>query len=336
MTLLFVFQAFFGQLFDHVFTLSQLIYYHWLNVPLMLVQAMPCSVLLATVMTLSQLVRTHELVACYAIGFSVQRLLAIILAVVVMIGSLTLVLEDRVLPPFYRRQLTYYWHQVKGKQDFFLDIKRDKIWYRSQNLIYNLQRFDPHSKTIFGMSIYKLDSGFHLIEVINAEKAEFDGKAWKLMRGTLTKFTSESEFPQVEGFDEKVVTIQETPQDFQDIEKEVNGLRLKELYSYIHRLQAVGADTRVYQVTWHAKISIGVICIVMFLLAIPFSLKKGRRGGGTAFDLFLCLSVTFFYWLFYSISLSLGTNGALPPWFAAWLPSIIFVILAVTLIARKT
>lgn len=31
---------------------------------------------------------------------------------------------------------------MQKRQDFFLDIKLDKIWYRSKNFIYNLQRFD--------------------------------------------------------------------------------------------------------------------------------------------------------------------------------------------------
>jgi lipopolysaccharide export system permease protein len=52
-------------------------------------------------------------------------------------------------------------------------------------------------------------------------------------------------------------------------------------------------------------------------------------------DLGLCLAITFFYWMFYSIGLSLGTNGALPPWVAAWLPSVVFAALAIVLLARK-
>jgi lipopolysaccharide export system permease protein len=77
------------------------------------------------------------------------------------------------------------------------------------------------------------------------------------------------------------------------------------------------------------------IPLVLCVLGFPFSVR-GRREGGTAKDLGLCLLVTFFYWLFYSVGLSLGTNGALPPWLAAWLPSSIFTALAVTLIARRT
>jgi lipopolysaccharide export system permease protein len=72
----------------------------------------------------------------------------------------------------------------------------------------------------------------------------------------------------------------------------------------------------------------------MCFLGIPFSVGN-RREGGLAKDLGLCLVLTFFYWLFHSIGLSLGTNGAVPPFVAAWLPSAVFMALAALLIARK-
>jgi lipopolysaccharide export system permease protein len=72
----------------------------------------------------------------------------------------------------------------------------------------------------------------------------------------------------------------------------------------------------------------------MALLGIPFAVR-GRREGGLARDLGACLAVTFFYWLFYSVSLSLGTKGSLPAWLSAWSPTLIFGSLAGLLIARK-
>jgi len=50
--------------------------------------------------------------------------------------------------------------KMKHRQDFYLDIKQDKIWYRSKNLIYNLQRFDPKNRIIHGMAVYTFDDGF--------------------------------------------------------------------------------------------------------------------------------------------------------------------------------
>ena len=224
---------------------------------------------------------------------------------------------------------------MKKSPDFFLDIKQDKIWYRAKNLIFNLKLFDPKTSIIHGMAVYTFDDSFNLIQVMDANRAEFTPQGWRLHQGTVTVFNESDPFPMTKSFQEKELLISETPKDFQEIEKEVDGLRLKELYRYIERMRAAGADTKSYEVKLHSKISLTFIPLVMCILAVPFSVRN-RREGGAAKDLGLCLVATFFYWLFYSIGLSLGTNGALPPWLAAWLPSTIFAALAAALIARQT
>ncbi len=334
MSVLFVFQSMLSDLYDHSHTIDQVLIYHGLNLPQVIIQMAPPAVLLATVLTLSGLSRTQELVACFSIGWSLKRLMTVILAVVLATSCLALFSQDRVLPPVFRVRTDYRWRVMEKKTDFFLDIKRDKIWYRSKNMIYNLQRFDTQSNRIHGISVYTFDEHFNLIQVIGAEKAEFTPQGWKLIHGNITVFSPESPFPLEQNFEEKEVLIAETPKDFQEIEKEVDGLKLKDLYAYIQRIKSAGADTKSYEVKFHSKISLSFIPIVMCLLAVPFSLGN-RREGGVAKDLGLCLAITFFYWLFYSVGLSLGTNGVLPPWLAAWLPSLIFVALAATLIARK-
>src|SRR5262249_29260407 len=106
------------------------------------------------------------------------------------------------------------------------------------------------------------------------------------------------------------------------------------LYRYIQKVKDAGADVKTYEVSLHSKISQAFIPIVMCFLAVPFSLR-GRREGGMAKDLGVCMGITFIYWLFYSISLSLGRNGSLKPWFAAWLPSVVFFGLAGFLLTRQ-
>lgn len=314
--------------------MQQVLTYHFLNIPLISVQMAPPAILLATVLTLSGLARTNELIASFAIGYSLKRLLFGLLIQVFAVSFVILVMEDRILPPIHKKRTNFYWREMKNKPDFFLDVKRDKIWYRSKNLIYNLRRFDSQTKIIHGMSIYEFDDDFNLVRTIGAEKAEFTPTGWILKKGTITSFEKKKDFPSGIAFEEKTLNIAETPKEFQEIEKEVDGLSFKELQTYIGRMKQAGADTKSYEVKYHSRISLSFIPIVMCFLAVPFSVGN-RREGGVAKDLTLCLVITFFYWLFYSVGLSLGTNGALPPWLAAWLPSIFFVVLAATLIARK-
>jgi lipopolysaccharide export system permease protein len=334
MSTLFLFQALLGQLFEHEFPGDQVLIFNLLDLPKIIVQMMPPSVLLATTFTLSGLTRTNELVACNSIGVGISRIMAIILSIVFMVCCLVLVMQDRICPPMYKKHEAYYWRVMKNRPDFFVDIKKDKIWYRSRNMIYNLQLFDAKTATIQGMSVYAFDENFHLVEFVDAKKANFTSTGWKLTDGTVTVFSHDDPFPKSQRFVEKNLVINETPHDFQEIEKEVDGLRLKELYSYIKRVRDAGADTKSYEVKFHSKISLSFIPIIMCILAVPFSLR-GRREGGAARDFGLCLAITFFYWLFFSIGLSLGTNGTVTPWLAAWLPSMVFGALAVFLIARQ-
>jgi len=334
LTLLFFFQAMLGQVLNHEYSIQQIFIYNILSVPQYFVQMTPPAVLMATVLTLSGLSRTNELIACYSIGVGLRQVMTIILSVVFMISCLTLVLQDRILPPLYKKQTSFYWKEMKGKADFYLDLKQDKIWYRSKNIIYNLKNFDLNTNSIHGISMYQFDDDFNLVEVVEANRAEYTQSGWKILDGTITIFSGKDEFPITKKFLTKELVITEKPKDFQEIDKEVDGLRLKELYYYIRRIGATGSDTKKYEVNFHSKISLSFIPLIMCCLAIPFSTKL-RREGGVGKDLAVCLMLTFFYWLFFSVGLSLGSNGALPPFLAAWSPSVIFGFFAGFLIYQK-
>jgi lipopolysaccharide export system permease protein len=333
-TVLFAFQGFMADLMEHQYPADQLMIYHLLNLPQVIVQMTPPAVMLATVLTLAGLTRTNELVAAHSIGVGLRRIVALIMVLVFVLSCLVLIVQDRVLPPTFKKRTAYYWRDMKHRTDFYFDLKQDKIWYRSKNLIYNLQRFDARDKTIHGMAVYNFDESFNLVQVLDAKMAEFGQRGWKLQDGTVTVFSKADQFPLTQHFKEKVLLIPETPKDFQEIDKEVDGLRLLELSRYISRMKDAGADTKAYEVKLQSRFSLSFIPMVMCLLGVPFSIRS-RREEGTAKDLTLCLFVTFFYWLFYSIGLSLGTNGALPPWLAAWLPSVVFAALAVVLLNRR-
>jgi lipopolysaccharide export system permease protein len=334
LTALFLFQALLGELLDHEYPATQLLYSHFLNLPNVYVQMTPPAVLLATVLTISGFNRTNELTAMYALGHGISRIVSTIIAMVFILCCFTLVLQDRVLPLLYKKRTTYYWREMKGRTDFYLDIKQNKIWYRSGSLIYNLRAFDTHTRTILGMSVYTFDDKFHLVQVVDADRAEYTSGGWKLRDGTVTIFIEEDPFPINQSFKEKDLVINETPKDFLEIEKEVDSLRIKELWGYINRTRDTGLDTKSYEVKLHSRFSLSFIPLVMCLLGVPFS-TRSRREGGLALDLLVCLCITFCYWIFYSIGLSLGTNGALVPWMAAWLPTAVFAMVAAVLVTRK-
>jgi lipopolysaccharide export system permease protein len=334
LTAIYLFQQVTGMLLEESFPARQVLTFNLFQIPAVLVQMIPPSVLIGTVMTLSGLNRTNELTAVCSLGIGGKRIMALLLVFVFAISMSTLFLQDSVLPVLFKRRTNYYWREMKKRTDFYLDVKQNKVWYRSKNLIYNLKAFDLKTQQILGMTVYSFDDRFNLVQTVESEKALFTPQGWKLMSGTVTQFMESDPFPVNEKFNELRLQIPETPKDFQEIEKEVDGLRLGELSNYIDRNKNAGLDTKSYQVKFHSRFSLSFIPIVMCLIGIPFSVR-GRREGGLAKDLGICLAITFFYWLFYSIGLSLGSNGAVPPIVAAWGPTLIFMGFALVLVVRQ-
>ena len=324
---LFFFQTVITQLNDYV--LSQLVIYSLYDLPRMLVMVAPPATLIATVLTFSTMSRNNELIACHSIGISLMQMLSVLIPIVFVLCCFSLVVQDRVLPVFHEKKSLYYWREIKQKQDFFLDVKQDKIWYRSNNLIYNLRSFDPQTDRIFGIGVYVFTPEFDLQEFLQAETATYNGKEWDLGQGKSTHFDPDTGYPVVEPFKTRTLRIKESPKDFKVIEKEVDRLRIKELIRFIDRNKKSGIDSKVFEVKLHSRFSLLIMC----LLALPFSVSRTREGR-LGRDLTMAMVITFFYWLSYSVSLSMGQNGMVTPILAAWLPSMVFGVLSIVLLKR--
>ena len=326
-SVLFFVQAVMGALLEESYPADKVLTYHLLSMPQASFQLVGPSVMIAVLMTLSNFNRSHELIAMYSLGIGLRHIVGVLMAGVFLICCASLMMNDRVLPPLFQKQTIYYWRELRGRNDFFLDVRKNRVWYRSEDYIYNLETFDSTTSRITGMSVYAFDQNFRLVQLISAKSAEFQKDHWVLHEGTVTVFGQGQSIPNSKAFDKKVLSIREKPDDFKEIEKEVKGLRLREFAQYIARMQKAGADTAYYETQLQGRISMSFIPLIMALLAIPFAVKN-RRQGGVARDLGLCLVFTFFYWLFYSLSLSLGSKGMIPAWVAAWAPSLIFLLIA--------
>jgi LPS export ABC transporter permease LptG len=84
---------------------------------------------------------------------------------------------------------------------------------------------------------------------------------------------------------------------------------------------------------WHSRWAQPFNCLIVVILATPLGVVFTRRGtsGGVALAVFLCGGMIFLT----TVSLSLGDSGHLSPGFAAWLPNIVFGLLAFYLFRRR-
>ncbi len=303
------------------------------QLPEVLVLLLPAACLMGVLISLSGFARRNELTAMFASGVSLGRIAFVLMSLVFMLCCVSFVVTDRVVPPLAKIRAHFYRTVIQNKPDLQTDIKQNKIWYRSRNLIYNLRSFDPKLNEISGLSIYTFSDNFDLVQQIEASKANYlDGK-WVLSDGLLTLFEEDTGYPVTKHFDRQTMTLNESPGDFKEIEKEVETLRLKNLWRYIQRNKSAGIDTKSREVTFWSKISMALVPLIMALLGIPFA-SKHHRHSSIARDISLCFFIVIVYWLFFSSALSMGKTGWVPPFWAAWTPNFLFFGFGIFMVLR--
>ena len=103
---------------------------------------------------------------------------------------------------------------------------------------------------------------------------------------------------------------------------ESSKMTYHELMSHINYLMKSGYNAIELQVELMKKISFPFSCLVMALLAIPFSFVVGNRGA--FFGIGASIAIAIVYLMISGLFESMGSYGILAPFLAAWAPNIIF------------
>jgi lipopolysaccharide export LptBFGC system permease protein LptF len=116
--------------------------------------------------------------------------------------------------------------------------------------------------------------------------------------------------------------VREQPAYFNKENKPSDEMSYAELNKYIADLRQSGFNTVELRVQLHNKLSVPAISFIMAIIAVPFALTMGKRGGlmGVA----TAIGVALAYWTLGQIFSSMGNVSTLPPMLAAWSPDLLF------------
>lgn len=315
-------------------SLAQMIHYEIMLFPELLNQVLAPSSMIATLVSLGALARNSELTAMLAAGFGTNALIQILIVFGALLCVVSYFLQDRILPPLYRHRTITWQRDFKNRPNFTLDIEGGKIWYRSKHYIYNLESFDQRTNSIQKIAVYAFGDGFQMTQVLLAEDAKYEKGQWMLAKGVMTQFSAEDGFPISVPFTNRILPIQESPDDFREIEKEANILPTWELFRYAQRTKSTGGDSANYEVLFHSRLATALMPLLLVLLTFPFSIRPARQGGA-AKDFAVSLALTVLYWMINNSSLSLGRGGHIAPWIAAWFGCLLFFTLALLFLWKK-
>ena len=299
-----------------------LVRYYQNYIPMIIYQLLPVGGMVGTLFTLSYLNRNNELIALFSLGLSLARVSLPILVLVGLISVMTFWIGDRLVPIFAQKRDYVFYVEMKKRPGLFSTVKTDKIWYRSDNAIFNIQTLNAEKGLAQGITLYYFDEGWNLVQMIKAKTVKMQNRTWNLEDGTVTLLAEDTNFPLTKSFGKKTLNMSEDLGDIRSAPPSSEALSYAELRKFIQKNKEAGFDTLRFEVDMYAKVSFAMATLVLSLVGIPFTVQRGRASG-SMFSIGVCIASAFFYWVTYSASLSLGKNGVLPPLIAAWAPNVL-------------
>jgi LPS export ABC transporter permease LptF/LPS export ABC transporter permease LptG len=300
----------------------------------------PLCSLLAVLITFGALNRSSELTAMKATGISLYRVVAPILVVAAILSAALFAFDESYLPDANRRQEQYR-AMIKDKpaQTFllpgrqFISGQTDKTGDPAR--IFYYVAYDPDHQVFVDLTVFEFDPlSFSLERRIYAKNVRWDPTVhqWIFDDGWQRSFSGET-IASYKTFDITTFPeIREQPAYFTKEDKPSDEMSYGELNKYIADLRQSGFDTIKLRVQLDNKLAVPTITLVMAILAVPFAVSMGKRGGlagiATAIGVAIC------YWVIAGIFSSMGDINTLPPMLAAWSPDLLFAITGTYLLLR--
>ena len=305
----------------HQASIGPIVRYFLAKIPLIVNEVLPIAVLAAMLLSLGGFSRSNELTAMRASGLSSAQIVAPLLAVCLTMSAGVFLWNEQVVPHFATR--AHYINTVEIKKRQMQGLLGDQqIWAHGQDTFYNIQSFDTRTTSLVGVTIYPIDTEFHLKGLIEIPRVRWNGDAWQYTSGVERRFAPSGEVETI-SLRSGILDLKEKPADLMAARRDAEEFSYRDLSALIENLRKKGLDTTEYVVDLHLKLAVPFICTVMGLIAMPIGMRS-LRSSSLANNIGVGLLIGACYWFVLALAVSLGHSGALPAPVAAWTANVIF------------
>ena len=298
-----------------------------LRLPRMMDQILPFAVLIGSMLALTRLTRTNELVVARAAGVSVWQFLTPALLVVVTLGIFFITSFNPLAAAMSMRYDQLEGRYLRGKPSL-LTVSSSGLWLRQLDnddvvigeRIIHAQRIDQKDFALRNVIVFSFDKTDGFLNRIDAASAHLESGNWRLEQAAIS----------VPGEPATAVPEISIPTDFsieqiQDSFAAPRTLSFWELPGFIHVLEKAGFSALRHKLYYNTVLSSPLLLCAMVLIAAVFSLRLPRRGGvGLLVAAGLLTGFTMRFMA--DIAGALGESGSLPVALAAWTPALIAIL----------
>lgn len=286
----------------------------------------PLFVFIAVIFFTSKLAGNSEIIAMLAAGVSIRRLMRPYMISCVLIAGLTFYLNSFVIP-----------HGTVIRQNFeslYRNSKKNTSaenvqLYVAKNTTAYIQHYDNQYKRGYGFSLVKIKDK-KIVSHMTAMEIQYDTVAdtkfhWRLSNWKMRTLKGLKEHIQ-SGASKDTVLLME-PTDLVYSKGQQETFTSPELLDYISKQTSRGSGNVVqYEVEFHKRIAMSFSSFILTIIGLSLSSRK--RKGGMGLYLGIGLALSFSYIMLQTVSSTFAIQADTPPLLAAWIPNIIFAVIA--------
>ena len=303
-------------------------YLYW--IPESMFMVIPAAVLFATVFSIGAFTRHSEITAAKASGISFYRIAMPIFIGAILAAALDLALGEIVPITNSRRNDLLEEDKFRGST-----LRYNFAFQGEYGRVYKIQTLNLATQSLDGLQIERKGTGPEYPTIlVAAERARWDSVAslWTLEKGEM-KLVADSapdfSIAFARMIDNRFI---EQPHDMMAKPRPPQEMRYEELSRFIQFAERSGSDANKERVERALKIAIPVTCIIIALFGAPLATSTQR--GGAAYGIGISLGVTVVFLLMVQLTKAIGAKGLMPPDLAAWVPSAVFAVFGLIMLAR--
>ena len=287
-------------------------------------------VFISVIFFTTKLADHSEIIAMISAGISRRRLLMPYMISAAIIAALTFYLGAEVIPRSSVKRLAFEnTYKKRNKNPTYAEKVQLQV---DTGVIAYMEHFDGVSKTGVHFSLDKFENK-KLVSHLSAHTVQYDTLSdvryqWHLrdvtireLRGMKEKITHSNQLDSV---------IRMEPRDFLFIRDQQETMTNTELKEYIEKQRNRGSgNLSIFEVEYYKRFASPFAAFI--LSTIGMSLSSRKRKGGMGFSLGIGIALSATYILLQGISATFSTNAGMYPALAAWMPNILYTLIAIYL-----
>jgi len=298
------------------------------QIPSLWMDVMPAASLFGIILAIGRLLRERELDVIQICGPSLFRIMLPIFVGVFLVCFSAYWWNDLIVPAANHRFQTEI-RRLSMQEN--MPLFKEKVVFKgpSDRFVY-LEQVDRRQKKISGILIFEAKTGGRWPRIITADFGYLRNGIWELHHGTIHEMDKDGVINSEVSFRSMEIQMTTDNNILVGNDKSPNEMRTTELKHLIGVYKRSGLQLPIYTVLYYQKFADPMIALVLVFLATPLTLLTGRHSRWIA--MVYCFLIIMGYYTIQVIGRTMGSNGVISPWAAAWAPHIFFFSIGVGLL----